>query len=189
MRAWLRRNRIGIGGVLLSMPLLAVVLIVVPLSDQGGQEVVRTVSPGGSGVVGGLRYRVLAAAEYGPEQQVTTPAGTVLVAAAVEVQPMREGASARSCTFQLSASSTDGRARWDTMSPSVTRGYGYVRGEGYAELCDAAATSTYRAETLFLAPAGTAARATLDIRVPDGIRQQVLRLRLPDPPPEQQGAG
>ncbi len=183
MTPWLRANRAGLIAIAVALPLLAVLLVPVQLIGVTRTEVVEEVPAGASGRLDGLRYSVIAADEFGRTKGLTTPAGTTLVAAVVEVRTTDQRPVAATCSFTLSAPGAGGRADWDPQQPFDSARYGYRRGDGFAADCSAAPTGRYRAEVVFLAPEGTARGASVDVTAPGAPgTTQVLRLRLPAAP-------
>ncbi|QHC60499.1 hypothetical protein [Rathayibacter sp. VKM Ac-2760] len=175
----LRRHLASGIALVVVVPLLAAVMIGVPVLESGDRLSAPTdVAEGSSAAAGGLEFSIRAAAEFpSGSGSITLPAGAALIAAIVDVAPA-EGERTLSCRVELSAPGPDGRITWP--GETAVEGYGYRRGdEEFTAYCDPTAEDPTSVEAVFLVPEGLLGTATVDVTVQEGERSRTLRLELP----------
>lgn len=180
MTGWLRANAPGFAVIAVCLPLLAAVLVAVPLAAvQAQSDRPRSVAAGAAATQGGLTFRVRAVGAFATAQGLTTPKDTAVIAAIVDVTPATSGPKATFCSLRLGAPSAAGRREWEIANDAT--GYGYVESDDVEHDCSVSLHRAYRIEALFVAPAGTEKIGSIDVTLTEGQQQRTVRLRLPTP--------
>ena len=164
---WLRRNLAALLVIVLAIPVLAFVLVGVPLLDRPAPPVV-TVKEGDTIKAGGYSFTVTASQEFpgtgtGPGTN-SIPKGSSLVGVLVDAEPIVGPIPDDNyCDVELTSRAGGDDRTWRAVSSPSD--FAYAIGDDRTTICLLDDQEKFELEQVFLVPSGVYESATLDLIV------------------------
>ena len=167
MKRWLRRNLAALIVIVVSIPVLAFVLVGIPLQGRSGGPEIVTVPQGDSFEAGGYTFTLTTSQEFpgggtGDDSGANgIPLGSSLVGAIITAEPTGETTDT-TCETTLTSRAGGPERSWATVSSPTDFDYGVGDDRTTSCLLDG---DPFELETVFLTPSGVYDRATIDLSV------------------------
>lgn len=164
---WLRRNLAALLVIVLTIPVLAFVLVGVPLLDRPEPPVV-TVKAGNPVKAGGYTFTVTASQEFpgtgtGPGTN-SIPSGSSLIGVLVDAEPVVGPVPDNNyCDVELTSRAGGAERAWRPIS--APSDFAYEIGDDRTTICLLDDKEKFELEQVFLVPAGVYDSVTLDLTV------------------------
>lgn len=164
---WLRRNLAALLVIVLAIPVLAFVLVGVPLIDRPAPKIV-TVAEGGTATASGYDFTVTASQEF-PGTGTgsggnSIPTGSSLVGVLIDVEPTGETVGdAKTCDVALTSRAGGTERAWHPVSSPSS--FAYEVGDDRTTSCLFDEDGAFELEQVFLVPTGAYDESTVDVEV------------------------